>query len=137
MVFSAENAILCSNKTPPPIQNPLGLKLPPSCGTALAAWCRLPGCRESHIGCPLTPAYRVVDRPNRRCVAHVPTAFLTAAAGTERHVDANGSKGQTPCVRTAGNGPYTAAGIVVCTTSSSTVRCTDTYLINYITDNIF
>lgn len=31
-----------------------GLKVPPSCGTALAARCHLPGCAESHIGCPLT-----------------------------------------------------------------------------------
>ena len=59
MVISAENAILYSNKTPPPIQNPFRLKLPPSCGMTLAAQCRLPGCRESHIGCLLTPAYRV------------------------------------------------------------------------------
>ena len=69
--------------------------------------------------------------------AHVPTAFLTAAAGTERHDDANRSIGQTYCVGTAGKGPFVAAGIVVCTTLSSIARCTHTSLINTITDNIF
>jgi hypothetical protein len=121
----------------PPIQNPLGLKLPPSCGMSLAARCRLPGCTESHIGCSLTLTGRAVDRPNRRCAAHVPTAFLAASARTKLHNDANGSIRQASCVGTARNGPYTAASIAVCTTSSSSARRTHTSLINTNRDNIF
>ena len=52
--------------------------------------------------------------PNRLDADHVPTAFLTAAAGTELPDDVNRSIGWTYCVGTAGDGPYAAAGIVAC-----------------------
>ncbi len=60
-----------------------------------------------------------------------------AVAGTGQHDDANRSIEQTYGVGTAGNGPYAAAGIIVCTTSLAAACCTHTsLLINTITDNI-
>ena len=56
----------------------------------------------------------VVDPPKGLRVAHVPTAFPAAAAGTELPDDVNRSIGWTYCVGTAGDGPYAAAGIVAC-----------------------
>ena len=86
---------------------------------------------------PTTMLYAVFARLVALMLLAVPTAFLTAAAGTERHDDANRSIGETYCVGTAGNGPYAAAGIVVAATSSSSAHYTHTSLINTITDNIF
>ena len=78
----------------------------------------------------LSDAFPVVLIPTlgaRKCsrlhTTHVPTAFLAAAARTELRDDANRSKGQTYHVRTVRDGPYAAAGIVVCTTLSLLTRC--------------
>ena len=55
-----------------------------------------------------------VDPPNGLRVAHVPTAFPVAAMVTEQPDDVNRSIGWIYCVRTAGDGPYVAVGIVAC-----------------------
>ncbi len=58
----------------------------------------------------------VVNPPNGLRAAHVPTAFLAAVGVTEVPDNFNRSisKGWTYCVGTAGDGPYTDAGIVTC-----------------------
>ena len=70
---------------------------------------------------PTTMLYAVFARLVALMLLAVPTAFLTPAAGTERHDDANRSIGQTYCVGTTRNCPYAAAGIVVCTTRVDTM----------------
>jgi len=51
---------------------------------------------------------------NRLCVAHVLTAFLATAAGTEQRDASNRSIGHSKCVKTTGDASGEAAGIVAC-----------------------
>ncbi len=56
----------------------------------------------------------VLTPPNPGHIALVPTAFLSAATGTEMPNDANRSIGQTDHVGIARDAPNVAAGVVVC-----------------------
>ncbi len=52
--------------------------------------------------------------PDHLPAAHILIAFLAAAAETEQQDDDNRSIGRNYCIRTTADGPYVAAGIVVC-----------------------
>jgi hypothetical protein len=51
---------------------------------------------------------------NHLRAAHILIAFLAAAAETEQQDDDNRSIGRNYCIGTTLDGPYVAAGIVVC-----------------------
>ncbi len=77
-------------------------------------------CGSEHYA-PLHTAFIVTDktRPlltplNHLHAAHILIAFLAAAAETEKKDDDNRSIGRNYCIGTAADGPYVAAGIVVC-----------------------
>jgi hypothetical protein len=60
------------------------------------------------------PEYPSKQTQNCLRAAHVLIAFLTTAAETEQQDNANRSIGKTYCIGTAADGPYAAAGIIVC-----------------------
>ncbi len=115
----------------PPSPPPLN----PSTTTYMRAsprWCQ----RSTRPQLPTVPKkaakQKAAHPQNHLRAANVPTAFLIAAAGTERPDDANRSIGQTCCFGTTGNGPYGAEHIVACShivISSSLLRDVDVIVI--------
>ncbi len=84
---------------------------------------------------PTNTADCCVDPPNYRGVAHVLTAFLSAADETKLPDDANRFIGQTDCVGTSRDDPNVAAGIVVWNHIIVIKACTISSQINSNSDN--
>ena len=92
---------------------------------------------QAHSRCLLTQQIAVLTPPNCCRVTHVPTAFLSAVAGTKLTNDVNRSIGQTGCVRTAGDAPNVAADIAVCNCVVVVDERTIISPINNYSDNLF
>ncbi len=61
-----------------------------------------------------TPNPPLLTPPDHLRATHILIAFLAADKEIEQQDDDNRSIGRNYCIRTAADGPYVAAGIIVC-----------------------